>query len=200
MLLMPPSRAAAQSRSGKIHLQVQYPGTVLECRDWNLSKLFGENVMDQGNTITCCPGRRAWPRCGQCARGRPGSGCWRNTLPQVGVAELLRLRNLGDQLLDQGVAKRLVILSNHDEGAGPANHVVTVVAFEIRRRWLAQDHQPVDGDARGHGVVARKPDIAAGIVDSVAGHVDGTVPFVGCALELTHGEVDPATDRGPARV
>src|SRR5215211_6356649 len=47
---MPPNGDAAQSRSSKIHLQVQYARRVLERRDWNVSKLIGEDVADQGNT------------------------------------------------------------------------------------------------------------------------------------------------------
>ena len=66
---------------------------------------------------------------------------------------------------------------------GAADHVVAVIFVEPagrigvlgipRQRRVAQDHQPVDGDALRERLVARQSDVAPGIVGAVARHVDG---------------------------
>ena len=91
--------------------------------------------------------------------------------------------NLGDQLLDDRPAERVEILRHQDECAGAADDVVLVVFLEPAgrvgvlgvpgHRPVAENDQAVDDDALGERLVAREPDVTAGIVGAVAGDVDG---------------------------
>src|SRR5262245_31637863 len=118
---------------------------------------------------------------------------------QPGVAGLMRLGDLGDQLVDQGRAEGLEVFRDHNESAGAADHVVPVVVgkaagrvgvFGIpRRRRVAEDDQSVDGYALGHRVVARARDIATAVVGAVARNVHGAAEaFERGAIELRHDE------------
>src|SRR5580704_4208396 len=112
---------------------------------------------------------------------------------------LVRLRHLGDHFFDDGLTKRVEVFRDHDEGARAAHHVATIIIGETarrigvvgipRHRVVAEDHEPVDGDAFGHRLVAQHGDVAAGIVGAVAGNVDGAARrLIGRLVELPHGE------------
>src|SRR5258708_14278211 len=88
-----------------------------------------------------------------------------------------------------------------------ADDVVLKVFFQAARRMRVlraerfrqrgQDDQAIDGDALADGVVAGVGDRATGIVVAVAGDVDDPpLRPEARALELAHGEIDGAADRG----
>src|SRR6516225_7151512 len=64
---------------------------------------------------------------------RPASSCCGP--PRLGLALLLApLGNLGDQLADNRLAKRLEIPRHHDEGAGAADDIGAIIMIEPARR------------------------------------------------------------------
>src|SRR5205814_4061666 len=115
------------------------------------------------------------------------------------VTQRARLRDLRDQLVDQGLAERVEILRHQHERAGAAHHVLTIIMVEPARRIgvlgvpcqrsLAANDEAVDGDAFGERLVARARDVAAAIVGAVARYVDGAARgFERRAFELRHRE------------
>jgi hypothetical protein len=84
------------------------------------------------------------------------------------------LRNLCDQLFDDGVAEGIEVLGDHDERAVAADDVVAIVVCKPARRvavvglregWRrGQDDEPVDRDALGDRHVPRRSNVAVGIV------------------------------------
>src|SRR5882672_6064336 len=74
--------------------------------------------------------------------------------------------DLGDELLEDGVGKRLEALRGNHEGARPADHAVVVIAVEIRLE--REDRQAVDADAGGNRFVAGLRDRATPVVGAVA--------------------------------
>src|SRR5712691_10049204 len=106
-------------------------------------------------------------------------------------------RDLGDQLLEDGLAERLVVLGGDHEGAGAADHAVVVVAVEIGLE--REDRQAVDADAGGNRLVACERHWTASIVGAVAGHIDHPPRRPKRALGKQCGRiVDGAADRGAA--
>ena len=92
--------------------------------------------------------------------------------------------DFGNKLLDEGLAERIEVPCLQHECAGAAHDVLAVIISKAARwigvlwipgqRPLAQDRQPVDGQAERQRLVARMVDLAAGIVGAIAGDVDGT--------------------------
>src|SRR5262245_30994008 len=177
---------------------------------WNVSKLAGDGLMHQWTRGQRSPRGRAWPpmrpigaaaiACGLAALAAPA---------QCGVPPPGDLRDLGHELVDQGMAEGVVALRHHDEGAGAADDIVAIVGGEFlaridalwisRVRRLAGDDQPVNRRALVDRVVARLRDHAAAVVDPVAGHVDGAaLRFIRCALQLRRGEIERGADRRAA--
>src|SRR5262249_19229980 len=124
------------------------------------------------------------------------------------AALLLRLglRDLRDQLLNDGVAEGIEVLRDRDECAGAANDVVAIVVCKPARRgdvariemgWrLCQDDEPVDRDALSDRYIPRRSRLAARIVVAIPRNIDhAPVRFVGCLIELGDPEVDPGADR-----
>src|SRR5712672_754699 len=101
----------------------------------------------------------------------------------------------------------MMSFGNDGECPETADDVVLKVFFQTARRMRVlrperfrqrrQDDQAVDGDTLGDGLVAGVGDGATGIVVAVAGDVDDTpLRLERRTLELVHGEVDGAADRG----
>ena len=64
-----------------------------------------------------------------------------------------------------------------------------------RTRRVGEDDEAVDGDALGDRLVARRGDVAPGIVGAVAGDVDGPAPpLEGRPLELRDRKIDAGAD------
>src|SRR6266849_9078275 len=101
----------------------------------------------------------------------------------------------------------MMSFGNDGKGSETADDVVLKVFFQAARRMRVlraerfrqrrQDDQAIDGDALADGLVAGVGDRSAGIVVAVTGDVDDPpLRPEGRALELAHGEVDGAGDRG----
>src|SRR5260370_23925226 len=89
----------------------------------------------------------------------------------------------------------------------PADDVVLKVFFQAARRMRVlraerfperrQDDQTIDGDTLADGVVASVGDRATGVIVAIAGDIDDTpIRLERRVLELSHGKVDGAADRG----
>src|SRR4029079_8213890 len=105
--------------------------------------------------------------------------------------------DLGNQLLEDGVAEGLVILRGDHEGAGAADDAVVVIAVEVGLE--REDRQTVDPDAGGHCLVAGERDRPTAIVGAVAGDVDD--PAAGAkraAGKQRERVIDGPADRGAA--
>src|SRR5262249_60680249 len=127
----------------------------------------------------------------ECAREDPCSprpASSRGSLPGLRVALtpapfLARLGNLGDELADNRLAKRLEILCHHDEGTGAADNIGAIILIDPagrigvlripRQRRFAQDRKAIDRDALGRGLIAQFGYIAARIVGAVTPNIDG---------------------------
>src|SRR5713101_6389620 len=101
----------------------------------------------------------------------------------------------------------MMSFGNDGKGSETADDVVLKVFFQAARRMRVlraerfrqrrQDDQAIDDDALADGVVAGVGDRSAGIVVAITGDIDDApLRLEGRALELVHGEVDGAADRG----
>src|SRR6516164_11701659 len=145
------------------------------------------------------------PNSSSAASSRPASSCC--GLPGLGLALMLApLGNLGDELADNRLAKRLEIPRHHDKGAGAADDIGAIITIEPARRigvfWIpwqrsfTQDRQSIDRDALRHGLIAQFGHIAPGIIGAVAGNIDGPAARAKWrAGKLGHSKFDGAADR-----
>src|SRR5262252_9215322 len=110
------------------------------------------------------------------------------------------------QFVEDYLAERAEILRYHHEGSGAADHVVAVIGIKATRRigvrgiprpLFGQDDETVDGDPFGKRLVTRVDDGAADILGAVTRYVDSVAVGVErCTVELRHGKIDAAADRG----
>src|SRR5262249_543372 len=105
--------------------------------------------------------------------------------------------DLDDELLEDGIGERFVVLRGDHEGAGAADHAVVVIAVEIGLE--GEDRQAVDADAGRHRLVAGERDRAAAIVGAVAGDIDDAPARAKWAVwKQRRRVIDGAADRGAA--
>src|SRR6516225_1447402 len=105
--------------------------------------------------------------------------------------------DLGDQFLENGVREGLVALRRHDKCAGTSDHMIVVIAVEIRLE--RENGQAVDAQARGNRLVAGEVCRAAAIVGAVAGQVDDAPVSSKWALcKQRAAIIDSAADGGAA--
>src|SRR6266436_1940750 len=94
----------------------------------------------------------------------------------LGSARTDRLRmliahgDLGNELLENGIRKGLIVLGSDHECAGTADDVVGIVSIE--HRLDREDRQAIDADAGADGIVTGEGDQSAAIVGTVTGNVD----------------------------
>ena len=99
--------------------------------------------------------------------------------------------DLGDQLLDDGLAERIEVFGHHDECPRAADNIVLIVFLQTARRvdvlgvpghgrGVAENHQAIDGDALGDRLVASESYVPARIVCAVPRDVD-------CAVRTVEG-------------